>query len=60
MHPAFDQIALLHGITQALDVITVTAITAAAVVVIMTHAIPEEAVPQQMSQKLLKEEISFL
>ena len=38
MHPAFDRIA------QAPGVITATVVTAAAVVVIMNHIIPEEVV----------------
>ena len=45
MHRALDWITPLHGIAQAPDVIAATAITAAAVVVIVTHIIPEEAVP---------------
>ena len=44
MHPAFDQIAPLHGIALAPDVVTATAVAAAAVVVIMNHIIPKEAV----------------
>ena len=42
MHPAFDQIAPLHGITQAPDVVAATAITTAAAVVNGNHIIPEE------------------
>ena len=39
MHPAFDQIAPLCGITPAPDVVAATAVTTAAVIVI----IPKEA-----------------
>ena len=50
--PAFDQIAPLHGIALAPDIITATAVITAAVVVIigvavaviMAHTIPEEAI----------------